>query len=48
MAELHVYYETPNIVNFVLLSLTELYSQQTMQVLCWKHTCYGKFYEVYF
>ena len=26
--ELHVYDETPNLVNFVLLSLTELYLQQ--------------------
>ena len=30
---------TPNLVNFVLLSLTELYLQQIMQVSCWKHTC---------
>ena len=43
MSELHVYYETPNLVNFVLLSLTELYLQQIMQVSCWKHTCYEKF-----
>ena len=31
---LHVYDETPNLVNFVLLSLTELYLQQIMQVSC--------------
>ena len=36
-------HETPNLVNFVLLSLTELYLQQIMQVSCWKQTCYGKF-----
>ena len=29
---LHIYDETPNLVNFVLLSLTELYLQQIMQV----------------
>ena len=28
------YDETPNFVNFVLLSLTELYLQQIMQVSC--------------
>ena len=28
------YDETPNLVNFVLLSLTEFYLQQTMQVSC--------------
>ena len=39
----HVYDETPNLVNFMLLSLTELYLQQIMQVSCWKYTCYGKF-----
>ena len=33
-SELHVYDETPNLVNFVLLSLTELYLQQIMQVSC--------------
>ena len=35
-SELHVYLydETPNLVNFVLLSLTELYLQQIMQVSC--------------
>ena len=38
----HMYDETPNLVNFVLLSLTELYLQQIMQVSFWKHTCYGK------
>ena len=27
----------------MLLSLTELYLQQIMQVSCWKHSCYGKF-----
>ena len=32
--ELHVYDETPNLVNFVLMSLTELYLQQTTQVSC--------------
>ena len=42
MSELHVNDETPNLVNFVLLSLTELYLQQIMQVSCLKHTCYGK------
>ena len=26
----------------ILLSLTELYLQQIMQVSCWKHTCNGK------
>ena len=26
----------------MLLSLTELYLQQIMQVSCWKHTCYEK------
>ena len=31
-SELHVFGETPNLVNFVLLSLTELYLQQIMQV----------------
>ena len=31
-SELHVYDETPNLVNFVMLSLTELYLQQIMQV----------------
>ena len=35
--------KTPNLVNFVLMSLTELYLQQIMQVSWWKHTCYGKF-----
>ena len=34
MSELHVYNETPNLVNFVLLSLTELNLQQIMQVSC--------------
>ena len=34
MSELHVYDETPNLVNFMLLSLTELYLQQIMQVSC--------------
>ena len=29
-----VYDETPNLVNFMLLSLTELYLQQIMQVPC--------------
>ena len=33
-SELHVYDETPNLVNFVLLSLTELYLMQIMQVSC--------------
>ena len=33
-SELHVYDQTPNLVNFVLLSLTELYLQQIMQVSC--------------
>ena len=33
-SELHVYDETPNLVNFVLLSLTELYLQQIMQASC--------------
>ena len=33
-SELHVYDETPNLVNSVLLSLTELYLQQIMQVSC--------------
>ena len=28
--------ETTNLVNFVLMSLTELYFQQIMQVSCWK------------
>ena len=28
------YDETPNLVNFVLLSLTEFYLQQIMQVTC--------------
>ena len=37
-----MYDETPNLVNFMLLSLTELYLQQIMPVSCWKHTCYGK------
>ena len=37
------YDETPNLVNFVLLSFTEFYLQQIMQVSCWKHTCCGKF-----
>ena len=32
--ELHVYDETPNLVNFVVMSLTELNLQQTMQVSC--------------
>ena len=31
-SELHVYDETPNRVNFVMLSLTELYLQHVMQV----------------
>ena len=31
---LHVYDETPNLVNFVLLSFTELYLQQIMHVSC--------------
>ena len=43
MFEFHEYDGTPNLVIFVLLSLTELYLQQIMQVSCWKHTCYGKF-----
>ena len=30
----HVYDETPNLVNFMLLSLTEFYLQQIMQVSC--------------
>ena len=30
----YMYDETPNLVNFVLLSLTELYLQQIMQVSC--------------
>ena len=33
-SELHVYDETPNLVNFVLLSLSELFLQQIMQVSC--------------
>ena len=33
-SEVHVYDETPNLVNFVLLSLTELYLLQIMQVSC--------------
>ena len=32
--ELHVYDETPNLVNFELLSLTEVYLQQIIQVSC--------------
>ena len=39
----YMYDEIPNLVNFVLLSLTESYLQQIMQVSCKKHTCYGKF-----
>ena len=31
-SELHVYDETPNLANFVLLSLTELHLQQILQV----------------
>ena len=31
---IHIYDETPNLVKFVLPSLTELYLQQTMQVSC--------------
>ena len=27
----------------MLLSLTELYLLQILQVSCWKHTCYEKF-----
>ena len=33
-SELHVYNETPNLVNFVLISFTKLYLQQIMQVSC--------------
>ena len=47
-SEIHVYDKTWNLVNFMLLSLTELYLQKIMQVSCWKHTCYGKFPFVYF
>ena len=36
-SELHVYDETPNLVNFVLLSLTELYLQPMLKAhLLWK------------
>ena len=34
LCELHVYDETPNLVNFVPMSVTELYLQQTTQVSC--------------
>ena len=43
MCQLHVYNETPNLVNFVLMSLTYLYLQQIIQVSCWELTCYGMF-----
>ena len=39
----YMFDETPNLVNFVLLSLTDLYLQHIMQVSFLKHTCYGKF-----
>ena len=50
-SELHVYDETPNLVISVLLSLTELYLQQIMQVSCFhaeSTPVMGSFYEVYF
>ena len=37
MSELHVYDETPNLVNFVLLSLTELHLQQIMSFVLKAH-----------
>ena len=33
-SELHVFNETPNLVNSVLLPLSEMYLQQIMQVSC--------------
>ena len=43
-----IYDETPNLVNFVLLSVTELYSQQIMQDHAESTPVMESFYEVYF
>ena len=36
-SEVHVYDETRNFMNFVLMSLTECYLQQIMQISCKVH-----------